>query len=88
MFIYRSLSVVCSLELNNVSTSFTYHGGMEDPLKNQPGINLALLTAREHAKTKQKASRQESAKRGRRGRLQHKGKARTAEKPWGGRKAR
>lgn len=61
---------------------------MEDPLKNQPPINLALLTAGEHAKVKQKESRAESLRRGRGSRLQHKGKARTAEKPWGGKMAR
>ena len=51
-------------------------------------VALEEITAREHAKVRQMESRKASLKRGRGSRLQHKGKARTAEKPWGGKRAR
>jgi hypothetical protein len=54
----------------------------------QENIDLEKITASEHAKAAQMASRAESRKTGHAGRLQGKGKARTAEKPWGGKRAR
>lgn len=59
---------------------------MEDPLN--AAVDLEVLTAREHAKAKQKEHRSKSSLRGRTGTLNQKKKARQTNKAWGGKMAR
>lgn len=75
----RESAAVQLSEINLPYRTFFYTGHMQ---------TLDTMTKTLHAKEKQKESRAAALKRGRGSRLEQKKKARTAEKPWGGKRAR